>query len=86
MRIIFTKHASEKFKALEITGWKISRKKVNKVIKNPRWRGQSRFGQETAMDLLDKDHILRVIFDRKDDIIKIITFHPARRGTYESTI
>lgn len=37
------------------------------------------------MSLLDKKHILRVIFEVRDGIIEVITIHPARRGTYEST-
>ena len=46
----------------------------------------SKHGEETAMDLVDEKHILRVVFNRKDDIIKIITLHIARRGKYESTL
>lgn len=86
MKIIYTKHAQEKFKPLRKLGWRFTKKKVNNTIRRPVWNGFSRFGQETAMSLLDKEHILRVIFDRDDDIINVITFHPARRGTYESTV
>lgn len=86
MRIVYTKHAVEKFEILKRLGWKITKIKVNKTIKNPTWKGTSRFGQETAMCLIDERHILRVIFDHDGDIIKVITFHPARRGTYETTL
>lgn len=67
-------------------GWTISKTNIRKTLKTPHWRGVSRFGQETAMSLLDPTHILRVIFDREDDRLRVITFHPARRGTYESTL
>lgn len=86
MKIIFTKHAEEKFKILSGLGWKITKAQIKKVIRNPRWRGTSQFGQETALDLLDQKHILRVILNREDDIITVVTFHPARRGTYESKL
>lgn len=86
MRFIFTRHAQEKFAALELFGWKITERKVTLTILKPKWTGVSRYGQETAMTLLDTKHILRVIFDRDGDIMKIITFHPARRGSYESTL
>ena len=29
---------------------------------------------------------LRIVFNIEDDIIKVITFHIARRGRYESTL
>lgn len=84
--IVYTKHALDKFEILERFGWKITKTKISRTIKNPIWRGLSRFGQETAMSLLNDKHILRVIFDHDGDIIKVVTFHPARRGTYESTL
>lgn len=86
MKIVYTKHALEKFKFLKRFGWTISKTNIRQTLATPRWRGVSRFGQETAMSLLDPTHILRVIFGREDDRLKVITFHPARRGTYESTL
>jgi len=71
---------------LERLGWKITKRKVENIIKKPDWKGVSRFGQETALGLVDKIHILRVIFNKDGDIIKVITFHIARRGKYESTL
>ena len=86
MKIIYTKHALNKFPLLNSLGWDISKRKIAQTVKNPQWTGVSRFGQKTAMSLLDKTHILRVIFDQEGDIIKVITFHPARRGKYETTL
>ncbi len=86
MKIIYTKHSEEKFLILKKLGWHLTKRNVTNTIRNPRWKGASRFGQETAMSLLNDKHILRVVFDKEIDIIKIITFHPARRGTYESTL
>jgi hypothetical protein len=87
VKIVFTKHALEKFTVLERFGWNISKRKISETIKNPRWKGTSRFGQGTAMSLVDEKHIIRVVIDRENgDIIRVITFHIARRGTYESTL
>lgn len=86
MKIVFTRHILEdsipRFKRL---GWIITKKKIKQTIKNPRWKGVTRFGQPTAMSLMDESHILRVIFEAEDDIIRVITAHIARRDTYEST-
>lgn len=86
MEITFTKHAKDKFPILSELGWKITPAQVKNAIKQPQWKGQSRFGQETAMSLLDEEHILRVIFNHENDKIVVVTFHVARRGKYESTI
>ena len=86
MKVVFTKHSLDKFNVLKDGGWIITKKQINSALQKPGWAGKSRFGQETSMILIDDSHILRVIFDRENDIIKIITFHIARRGKYESTL
>lgn len=86
MEIVFTKHAIEKFIELERLGWKVSKTKIKNTVQKPKWRGVSRHGQETAMSLVDTKHIIRIVFNKEDDIIKVITFHIARRGKYESTL
>lgn len=84
--IVFTKHVLEdsipRFKRL---GWVITRQKIRQTIKNPKWVGVTRFGQPTVMNLMDERHILRVVLGYAGDIIRVITAHIARRGTYEST-
>jgi len=72
--------------ALKRLGWDISKNKIEKTIINPKWRGVSKHGQETAMSLIDEEHILRVVMRKEDDIITVITLHIARRGKYESTL
>ena len=87
MKILFTKHALEdKFYELEEHGWKVTKTKVKAIIKNPKWKGTSKHGQETAISLLDQEHILRVIFRRENDTIIVITLHMARRDKYETTL
>lgn len=97
MKIVYTKHALEKFNALKEQGWIITKNKIRHIIKNPKWRGVTKYNQETAIGLADDKHILRIVLDkqslpfsrekgRKGDIIKVITFHIGRRGKYESTL
>lgn len=86
MKIIYTKHALEKFKELESKGWTVTKTRIKRIIKRPKWRGATKYNQETALDLIDEKHILRIVLDRKGDIIKVITFHIGRRGKYESTL
>lgn len=86
MKIIYTKHALEKFKELEQEGWHITKIMIRNIIKNPEWKGTTRYKQETAIGSVNEKHILRIVLDRKGGIIKVITFHIGRRGKYESTL
>ena len=87
MKIIYTKHAlKDKLPILKGLGWNISKAKIEETIANPKWKGVSKHGQETAMSLVDKEHILRIVMRRENDIITVITLHIARRGKYESTL
>lgn len=71
-----------KFKLL---GWNITKTKIRETIKKPKWIGVTKYGQPAVMSLIGKDHILRVVFKREDDIIRIITVYIAKRGRYENT-
>lgn len=86
MKILYTRHALEKFVLLKKLGWKITKKKVNLTVKHPKWLGKSRLGEFAAMDELVEGYILRVIYDKIGKDIKIITFHPARKGRYETNL
>lgn len=86
MKIVFTKHVLEdSIPRFTLLGWKITKVKIKQTIMNPKWIGVSRYGQPAVMSLMDDKHILRVIFEKEGDIIRIITAYIARRGTYEST-
>lgn len=85
-QIIYTKHALEKFKLLKERGWKITKSQIKSTLQKPKWKGKTKLGQFAAMSELDTKYILRVIYDKIGPNIKIITFHPARRGRYETKL
>ena len=86
MKIVYTSHVlKEKIPKEKALGWDITKSKIKQTIRNPKWKGVTRSKQSTAMSLLDKGHMLRVIFEKEGGIIRVITVHIARRGTYEST-
>jgi len=87
VKIVFTKHALDKIKELELEGWFITKNKIYRTIKNPAWKGLTKEDQETAISLIDPKHIIRVVIRREGaGIIRVITFHIGRRGKYESTL
>lgn len=66
MKINYTRHAlKDKLPALKRLGWNISKMKIEETLANPKWRGVSKHGQETAMSLVDEKHILRVVIRRE---------------------
>lgn len=85
-KLVYTKHALEKFKKLELEGWFITKDKIRRTIKNPKWKGLNKENQEIALSLVDPRHIIRIVFKREGGIIRVITFHLGRRGRYESTL
>lgn len=85
-KLVYTKHALEKFAALHEKGWTVTKSRIRQIIKNPKWKGVTKYNQETTISLMDNSHILRIVLDKKGDIIKVITFHMGRRGKYESTL
>lgn len=86
MKIVFTKHVlEEKLPLMKALGWDITKSQIRQTIREPRWIGITRFGQSTAMSLVDEKHILRIVFEQENDIMRVITVHIARKGTYEST-
>ena len=86
MKIVFTRHVLEKkIPLIRSLGFKITREKIRQTINKPKWEGVTKYGQPTVMSLMDAKHILRVVFEQEGDIIRVITVHIARRGTYEST-
>ena len=95
MKIVLSWHVlNKKIPLLKSLNWDISKAKIRQTINKPKWKGVTEEGQLTAMSLVDRGYILRVVYKRslraytlkKDDgIISVITIHIARRGRYEST-
>lgn len=83
MQILFTKHAIKKFKDLAVLDIHISQKIVRDAIKKPLHVDRtSDHPKVIATGILDKDHILRVVYKVENDIIIVVTFYPARKGRY----
>jgi len=79
MKIIFTKHAKEKFQILKEQGFIVKLKQVLDTLKNPDLIDHSRLPLLIAQKSIDQEHVLRVVFKKENNIIKVITFYPARK-------
>jgi len=74
--VIFTKHAKDKFEVLRRHGFLVSKDQVLRTLKNPEFTDRSRYPLLITQKQVSRKYVLRVVFSRKYDIIKVITFYP----------
>lgn len=83
MRVVYTKHAKEKFKFLRELGFRVRRKDVRAALNHPDFHGTDvERDAEFVLKKIDDKYNLRVIYAKKDDIIIVITFHPTEERRY----
>ena len=83
MKIIFTQHAELKFRILEEHGFKITRGQIEDALYMPENIAEGGKGRLIAQRAISESHLIRVVYQEEEDIIRVITFYPARRGRYE---
>lgn len=76
MDIIISKHTKER-----ITRYNLTEKTVIEAIKNPDENVEGYAGTIIAHKLLDK-HLLRVVYIKEKESIKVITVYPAKKERY----
>ncbi len=84
MELRFTKHAEDKFEMLKRHGVGILREKVIQTLINPGHIDRSRLPLLIAQSVLDRDHVLRVVYRVEGQTKVIITFYPGRKNQYET--
>jgi hypothetical protein len=80
--VVFTKHATEKFKVLKRHKFVTSRQQVLDTVNNPDIVDYSRLPLLIAQKKIDKTHVLRVVYKQELGNKKIITFYPGRVKQY----
>jgi len=83
MEIVFTRHANEKFVVLARHNVTISRRKVISTVQKADLIDYVRLPLLIAQSNLDRNHVLRVVYKKETNAIKIITFYPGRKSQYE---
>jgi hypothetical protein len=80
-RIRFTKHAREKFSFLLRYGFTIDKRDVMRTISKPA-RVDRKGDQLLPMREISDEYALRVVCERRNGIIIVITFYPVKRKEY----
>ena len=82
MKIVYTKHAQEKFADLRMFGIIVTKSKIESALKKPKYKSAENDVEIKASEF-DNNHNLRVIYKIVRSAIIIITFYVYRKGRYE---
>jgi len=82
MQIEYTRHAREKFSALERHGCPVTTDQVEATVRMPDSLEADPPGRWIAQRGLDERRVLRVVYRQDRDLRVIITFYPGRRERY----
>ena len=86
MNVTFSKHAEWKFEVLGRHGIIIEKKTVEDAVTKPDLLQKGPKEIMIAQKVLDEEHLIRVIYVKKDNDIRVITFYPVRRERYEGKV
>ncbi len=84
--IRFTSHARRKFEALRELGLALDERQVLETIQRPTVVKRTWKDRFVATGNLNSTHVLRVVFERENGNITVVTFYPARRTRYEGKL
>jgi len=85
-RVEFTDHAMRKFEILKRLGLSVSKRRVVRVLENPERVDVGWKGRFIASAKLNKEHVLRVVYEKVGDRKLVVTFYPGRRERYEGEL
>ncbi len=83
-KIKFCQHAEAKFQVLRDHGFPVSKKQVVNVLKNAEKIETGEGNRKISQKAIDNNHVLRVIHEKIDNIVVVITFYPGRKKYYEN--
>ena len=86
MKIIFTQHAELKFDDLKKQGFRLTKEQVEDALNMPQDVTEGEKGRFVVQRAIDATHMIRVIYEKEKDVIRVITFYPARRRRYGSQV
>jgi len=74
------------FKVLRDLGLEVEEHKVLEIVRKPSIIGRGWKDRLMVTGPLNSTRVLRVIFEKQNGNITVVTFYPARRARYESKL
>lgn len=81
MRVVYTKHATVKFRDLTNLGITVRKSQIANTIQKPKYVSRDN-GNTISASEFDEEHNLRVVHKTENRDIIIITFYIYRKGRY----
>ena len=82
MKIVYTKHAKEKFADLATYGIIVTKFQLESILRKPKHKSAENDTEISAGEF-DSEHNLRIIYKMERNDIIVITFYVYRKGRYE---
>lgn len=83
INVEFTDHALYKINLLKAHGFEITETNIAEIIDYPDKIEEGFGGRLIAQKVIDAQHVLRVVFETKQNKVLVITLYPGRRIRYE---
>jgi hypothetical protein len=84
--IVHTAHARQKYQILKRHACVITEEAVMETVEEPDSLREGRRNRLIAQRAVNREHVLRVIYEKQGNTIVIIAFYPARRERYEGEL
>jgi len=84
--VIFSDHAVFKMELLNRHGFTVNRDMVVDTVLKPDKVEVGRKGRFIAQKIISERHILRVIYEKGNDNIEVVTLYPGLRRRYEDSV
>ena len=84
--IHFTHHAEVKLLLLRQHGFKMTKRDIAAILREPMRICLGYSGRKVAENHITNEYILRVIFEESPSELRVITMYPARGDRYESKL
>ncbi len=81
--IVFSLHAIEKIKILRKHNISVDKKFIENAVANPDKVESGYKERIIAQKMLDKNHVLRIVYEESEESLRIITMYPGRKKRYE---
>jgi DNA-binding winged helix-turn-helix (wHTH) protein len=78
--------APNSFTVLEELGFKIQEGRVDETLRKPQLVQRTWKERFVATGPLNSTHMLRIVFEKENGNIVVVTFYPVRRSRYEGKL
>ena len=81
--IELSKHLLQKIRIMKSHSFEVSPEMIKDTIRFPDEIEQGYKGRVIAQKILDDKHVIRVVYEKHDEKILVVTVYPGKRSRYE---